>query len=158
MMICEFDAEVHLEGLRACVIELQDFERAFDARMPVGVDIVDEYTSYMLERCRRCDGTVLVASSGDDVAGFATVLTRVISKSPDDGEFEYGLVSDLVVAERFRGQGIGRMLLVEAEQHARACDVKWLRIGVLADNLAADGLYESMGYRRLYVEREKSLR
>jgi ribosomal protein S18 acetylase RimI-like enzyme len=157
MIIRYFDAGVHLEGLRACVIELQDFERAFDDRMPVGVDIVDEYTRYMLERCRRCDGQVLVALSGDDVAGFATVLTKVRSQSPDDGQFEYGLVSDLVVAERFRGQGIGRMLLIEAERHARACDVKWLRIGVLADNIAADGLYESMGFRRLYVEREKTL-
>ena len=158
MIIRYFDAGVHLEGLRACVIELQDFERAFDDRMPVGVDIVDEYTRYMLERCRRCDGQVLVALSGDDVAGFATVLTKVRSQSPDDGQFEYGLVSDLVVAERFRGQGIGRMLLIEAERLARACDVKWLRIGVLADNIAADGLYESMGFRRLYVEREKTLR
>ena len=158
MIIRYFDAGVHLEGLRACVIELQDFERAFDDRMPVGVDIVDEYTRYMLERCRRCDGQVLVALSGDDVAGFATVLTKVRSQSPDDGQFEYGLVSNLVVAERYRGQGIGRMLLIEAERHARACDVKWLRIGVLADNIAADGLYESMGFRRLYVEREKTLR
>lgn len=158
MMIRKFDAEVHLQGLRACVIELQDFERAFDARMPKGIDIVDEYTRYMLDRCQECDGSVLVALSGDEVAGFAAVLTKVESKSPDDGEFEYGLVSDLVVGERFRGQGIGRMLLAEAERHARACDVKWLRIGVLADNLAADGLYESMGFRRLYVEREKTLR
>ena len=156
--ICSFAEHTHLDGLRECFIELQDFERELDPRMPSGRDIVDEYIPQMLDRCIECDGKVLIAEIAGEFAGFATILTKVTSGELDDGDLEYGLVSDIVVLERFRAQGIGRKLLEEAELFARDNKVNWLRIGVLAGNQAADKLYSSMGFSRMYVEREKDLR
>ena len=75
----------------------------------------------------------------------------------EEGDFEYGLVSDLIVASQYRKQGIGRQLLAAAESYARSSEVRWLRIGVLAENHHADGLYDSMGFKKLYIEREKEL-
>lgn len=157
MLIRIFDHEVHLAGVQACLVELQDFERALDSRLPSGADIVAEYIPHMLARCKECGGGVLVAEVDGEVAGYATVLAKVQSGEIEDGDFEYGLISDLVVASRFRRQGIGRALLQAAEQHARAKRVKWLRIGVLAANQSADELYDSMGFTSVYVEREKRL-
>ena len=57
----------------------------------------------------------------------------------------------------FRGRGIGEALLEAAESRARNKSVKWLRIGVLADNDLAWKLYRSRGFRNLYVELEKTL-
>ena len=125
--------------------------------MPSGAEIVDVYIPVMLLRCTQCSGKVLVAEVDDEVAGFATILTKVRSEEIEDGDIEYGLVSDLVVAGEYRQRGIGRKLLEAAESYARANDVRWLRIGVLADNHSADGLYDSMGFNKLYVEREKTL-
>jgi len=85
-------------------------------------------------------------------------MTKVTSTELEDGDVEYGLVSDLMVRKSFRARGLGRKLLEEAESFARANGVKWLRIGVLADNQAADNLYSSMGFAGLYIEREKDLR
>ena len=93
----------------------------------------------------------------NEVAGFATILTRVVSEEIEDGNIEYGLVSELVVAGRFRNRGIGRMLLEAAESYAKSNSVRWLRIGVLAENAVADSLYASMGYEKQYIEREKDL-
>ena len=138
--------------------ELQDFERQLDPRMPSGRDIVDEYIPQMLDRCIECDGRVLIAEVNGEIVGFATILTKVSSGDLEDGDLEYGLVSDVMVVERFRSQGLGRKLLEEAESFARANGVKWLRIGVLAGNDVADNLYSSMGFSGLYVEREKDLR
>ncbi len=157
MPICDFDKSTHLHSLRECVVELQDFEHGIDPRIPPGIDIVDDFIQRMLHRCRRCDGKVLIAEVDGEVAGFATILSKVRNEEPEEGDYEYGLVSDLMVVERFRKQGLGRQLLEAAESYARARGVKCLRIGVLAGNQAADRLYSSMGYSRLYVEREKDL-
>lgn len=140
-----------------CLIELQDFEPSIDPRRPSGADIVDDYVSYMLNRCTRCNGAVLVAEARDQVAGFVTILTRVTSEEIEDGNIEYGLVSDVAVASRFRNRGVGRMLLEAAESYARSNGVNWLRIGFLAENTVADRLYASMGFETQYMEREKDL-
>ncbi len=91
------------------------------------------------------------------MGGFTTVLARVQSEEIEEGLTEYGLVSDLVVASKFRGQGLGRKLLKAAESFAIANEVEWLRIGVLAGNHSASALYDSLNFEELYVEREKHL-
>lgn len=143
--------------MRACVVELQDFERTLDPRMPSGAEIADEYLDDMLQRCRECNGRVLVARVEGKFAGFVTVLAKVRSEDIDDGDLEYGLVSDLVVATDFRKQGVGRRLLEAAEAFAREAGVRWLRVNVLAANRPANELYASLGFEPLYVEREKAL-
>ena len=125
--------------------------------MPSGAEIVDAYIPQMLERCAECDGIILVAEIDGDVAGFATILARVKSDEIEDGDIEYGLISDLIVAREFRERGIGKMLMKAAESYAITSGVKWLRIGVLAKNYAAEHLYDSLGFEKLYIEREKEL-
>lgn len=139
------------------MVELQDFEHGIDPRIPPGIDIVDDFIPRLLHRCKLCDGKILIAEVDGEVAGFVTILSKVTNEEPEEGDYEYGLVSDLMVVERFRKQGLGRKLLKAAESYARDRGVKWLRIGLLADNQAADRLYASMGYSSLYVEREKDL-
>ena len=157
ILIRDFDEKAHLAGVRACLIELQDFERSLDPRMPSGAEIVDGFIPHMLDRCTKCDGRVLVAELNEEVAGFATILAKVKSEEIEDGDIEYGLVSDLIVASVYRKRGIGRKLLEAAESYAKSNGVRWLRIGVLAENHSADSLYDSMGFKRLYIEREKEL-
>jgi len=157
VLIREFDETLHRKGVEACLVELQDFERLLDPRMPPGADIVEFYIPQMLLRCTQCEGIVLVAEFNDAIAGYATVLAKVRSEEIEDGDLEYGLVSDLVVAKNHRQQGVGKKPLQAAETYARSKDVKWLRIGVLAANYVAGNLYESLGFEVLYIEREKKL-
>jgi ribosomal protein S18 acetylase RimI-like enzyme len=158
LFICDFDEFKHLEGVRKCFAELQDFERTLDPRMPSGADIVDAYIPFMLSRCKKCNGNVLVADVNGEVAGFVTILTKVKSDEIEEGDLEYGLVPNLIVAKKFRNYGIGKKLLEAAESYAMEKNVKWLRIGVFAENQAANKLYESMGFKSLFLEREKKLR
>ena len=147
----------HVAGVRACVVELQDFERSLDPRMPSGAEIVDEYLPYMLDRCRRCSGKVMVAEIDGQVAGFVTILARVSSDEIDDGPVEFGLIADLVVAREHRNCGIGAALLEAAESYAQDRKVNWLRIGVLAANAVADRMYAAKGYETRFLMREKDL-
>ena len=92
MHICDFNISNHLEGVRKCFVELQDFERSLDPRMPPGVEIVDTYIPYMLNRCKMCWGKILVADVDGEVAGFVTILTKVKSDDIEEGDIEYGLI------------------------------------------------------------------
>ena len=92
ILICDFNESNHLEGVRRCFAELQDFERSLDPRMPQGADIVDAYIPYMLNRCKKCNGNVFVADANGEVAGFTTILTKVKSDDLEDGDLEYGLI------------------------------------------------------------------
>jgi ribosomal protein S18 acetylase RimI-like enzyme len=157
MRIREFNRGTDISGLRACLIELQDFERRLDPRMPPGAGVVDPMISEMMYRCETHDGKVFVADSGETLGGYVTVLARVVSEEADDGELEYALVSDLVVREGFRHRGIGRQLLETAEAFAAADGARWLRIEVLAANRAARDMYASFGFREHLISLEKPL-
>ena len=157
MPIRKFAARTDVPRLRQCLIELQNFERALDPRLPSGEDIVDAYIPDMLQRCRECNGTVLVAEVDDHVVGYVTIMAKVSSEEIGAGDVEFGLVTDIVVLQSYRGTGLGKELLAAAEAYARANGVKWLRIGALAANDAARTMYSSMGFAGLYVELEKDL-
>ncbi|MGB5258545.1 MAG: GNAT family N-acetyltransferase [Woeseiaceae bacterium] len=156
-LILGFDKARHMEGLRQCLIELQDFERRLEPRMPEGIDIAEPYLAEMFKRCQHGGGRVLIAEVDGVVAGYATIFPKVQSEDLEDGDFEYALLSDLVVLERFRGQGLGRKLLQAAELYARTCKARYLRIGVLAGNGIAENLYANAGFSPRYVELEKVL-
>ncbi|MGI9200406.1 MAG: GNAT family N-acetyltransferase [Woeseiaceae bacterium] len=157
MIVRKLNNESDSVGLRDCMIELQNFERNIDARMPSGEDIADEYIVEMLHRCHQCDGQVLVADVDGDIAGYVTILNRVQSDDLDDGNIEFGLVADLVVRKEFRGSGLGKDLMEAAEQYARDNDVRWLRISVMAANRGARDLYAALGFDEIYIELEKDL-
>jgi ribosomal protein S18 acetylase RimI-like enzyme len=56
-------------------------------------------------------------------------------------------VHDLAVLPAFRGRGIGRALLVAAEEHALARGCAKLTLEVREDNARARGLYQALGFR-----------
>ena len=146
-----------LAGLRACVVELQDFEYQLDSRYPDGESIVDAYIPDVLKRCEQYAGATLVAVVNGEIAGYAMIWTRVPPEDIEDGDVECGRLADLVVREEYRGQGIGRQLINAGETYARANGVKFFRLGVMARNTAARALYESLGYSSCHIEMEKNL-
>ncbi|MCX7513333.1 GNAT family N-acetyltransferase [Frateuria hangzhouensis] len=84
----------------------------------------------------------------------------LIAEAPDDGLLGSALVFfrrgsslarlySIATAPAGRGRGIGASLLAAAEAAARARGCRALRLEVRVDNVAAMGLYERAGYRRI---------
>jgi GNAT superfamily N-acetyltransferase len=157
MVIREYVRVTDFDGIRACLVELQDFERRIESRRPAGDEIANIYISDALSKCAECNGRIFVADEDGEIAGYATVLAKVSSGALDDGDLEYAYVADLVVRETYRGRGFGRRLIAKAEAFARDEGAKWLRIGVLAENEVARSLYISAGFSELHIEFEKEL-
>jgi len=150
-------AERDFGRVEDCFVELQEYERRLDDFLVEGRVVARRYLAYMFSRCAETEGRVFVAEESGRVVGFVTVWSRVRPRVIEEREYEYAYVSDLVVLPAHRGRGLGRALLVRAEEHARARGAKILRIGVLARNEPARGLYRSFGFEDRVVEMTKSL-
>lgn len=90
---------------------------------------------------------VLVAQSPDGIVGRLS-----LSRDPHPASRH---VADLglMVAAGWRRRGVGRALMLGAEEWAREVGIRKLELHVLPYNEAAIGLYESLGYEREGVRR-----
>jgi ribosomal protein S18 acetylase RimI-like enzyme len=153
-----YDAGRDAAAVRACFLELQEFERALEPTLPAGAAVADAYLRRMFDRCAQWDGAVFVAVVAGEEVGFVSVWARVPQEELDEAPGEYAAISDLVVHPEFRRRGLGRMLLAEAERYARTHGAATLKIGVLARNAAARRLYEALDFVDYRVQLAKRLR
>lgn len=117
----------------------------------------EAYYAALLARIAQQDGRLLVADAQGRVVGALGLVVQ------DDPPFvradlrRHAYVTDLVVEDGFRSQGIGRLLLAEAEALARVKGLKRLVIGVLAGNDEAARLYGRAGFKPYASALVKSL-
>ena|SRR5215207_7293971 len=143
--------------LRECFVELQEYERRMDALLAEGESVAERYLEFLLARCAETRGRVFVAEDEGRVVGFVSVWAKMKSRAIEEREYEYAYVSDLVVLGTRRGRGLGRALLLRAEEHARGEGATLLRIAVLAKNEGARRLYERHGFEQRLLELTKTL-
>jgi ribosomal protein S18 acetylase RimI-like enzyme len=99
----------------------------------------------------RCDAWLAVADG--QCGGFVlctrmpvTIEGRLAGR---DGEVAAvrGGVENLLVDAPYRRRGLGRSLMQAAERHYRANGLDGMQLATAKDNLAAQALYMSLGYR-----------
>ncbi|MEA2486217.1 MAG: hypothetical protein QOD46_1328 [Actinomycetota bacterium] len=97
------------------------------------------------------DDEVVVAEEERTVIGFATLRYE---------EKPWGLacqVETLIVARRWRGQGVGSALLRAAEESAAARGARGMRVEVLEENADGRRFYEDRGYGTLALRYGKPI-
>jgi GNAT superfamily N-acetyltransferase len=144
-------------AVRACLVELQEFERNLDARVPAGDAIADAYLDGLFRRCARFAGQLFVAEADGAIVGFVSVLGSCRSDAPDDDPEPFAYVDDLVVMPLYRGRGYGRALLSQAERYATALGRRTLRLRVKGGNHSARDFYARAGYAEYEVVLEKQV-
>ncbi|MBI2868981.1 MAG: GNAT family N-acetyltransferase [Chloroflexi bacterium] len=110
-----FDHERDTDAVYRLIIELQDFERERDSGLPSGGEIVELYFQWMMARCRQHGGRLYVGEEDGRVAGFVTVLSKDLPIEPDEYPVPYAMITELIVERRYRGRGLGKLLLEHAE-------------------------------------------
>ncbi len=90
------------------------------------------------------DGRLLVSQHEDRLAG-CVALRRL---DPDRCEMKR-----LYIRPQFRGSGLGRRLVLAIMDEARAIGYRSIRLDTLPQMSAAQGLYESLGFREIEAYR-----
>jgi len=98
--------------------------------------------SYRYWSIRDMDETlVLVAELGNRVVGVAEVYTSFV-----EGYGKVGVVYFLAVDREYRGMGIGRTLVLEAEKLFKRERCLYSAASTVASNTASQRLFRSLGY------------
>ena len=103
---------------------------------------LDAATKFLQERFQNQDSTVLIASESDRVVGFTQLYPSFSSVSMK----RIWILNDLFVDEPYRKRGIAKRLMSAAEQFARETGAIRLALSTQISNIAAQSLYESLGY------------
>ena len=104
------------------------------------------YHEELLERLAKRDGRVILAEEDGEVLAAMGFVVQTDAAYMVESVREYAVVTDLVVDARFRGRGIGQMLLREAERLAREAGLKRLTIAALVANERAERTYREFGF------------
>ncbi len=145
------------EQVIQCIVSLQNFERTLEADRVDPTDITPRYLRDLLARAQTRPGGLLVAEEAGQVVGYVALCLE-----PEPADYwtslaGYAYISDLVVLPEYRGRGLGRALLAEAENLARRLGANALKINVLARNTTAWNLYHSAGFRDYEISLLKPL-
>ena len=106
----------------------------------------EEYYDELMQRLSRRNGRVVLAEAeGLVVAAMGFSLDQDAAYVTGDVR-NHGTVTDLIVHSDWRGRGIGRMLLNEAERLTKEAGLKRLVIGALVANERAEHTYRAFGF------------
>lgn len=125
----------------AAVAALFDAYRQFYGKAP---DLTLA-TDFIRERMQRRESVVLVAErQGHGIVGFSQIYPTFCSVAAA----RIGVLYDLFVEPGSRKLGAGRALMRAAESHAAGSGLARLELSTARTNLAAQSLYESLGWVR----------
>jgi ribosomal protein S18 acetylase RimI-like enzyme len=157
MQIREYQPETDRPAMRQSAVDLQDYERGLDPRLPEGEKMADAYLEEIFDRARKFAGKVFVAEIDGRVVGLVTVLGACLRDEPSETPIPFAYIDHLLVLAEYREQGIGKALLSEAEAYAKRCGRASIRLKVKGGNHPARGLYANAGYGDYELELEKWL-
>ena len=138
-----------LPTVRAMLDGLQEYECTIEPNRAHWADGGLAYAEWMLEESAQNRGAVLLAESdGGATIGLLTCWRAEdatdITVVPEARVHLY--ISELFVAEPWRGRDVAGALLAAAEAHARSIGIAQVTIGSLATNASARRAYAKAGF------------
>jgi ribosomal protein S18 acetylase RimI-like enzyme len=143
---------------------LQDAERVMESNRAHWPETAGGYADEIVSEMASRNGAIFVAESTPagpepkQLVGYVTCREgyeddRIIAEPAR----HYLYVSDLYVADAWRGKGIASALLAAAEGHGRALKLDQVRIGALAANADARRAYAKAGFEDYEIVLRKRL-
>jgi len=121
-----------------------DAPRLVELIVALGHPITETDVRSNLEILAGGDMLPLVATDGDRVIGMCGLSAMVTVHRPAP----VGRISVMIVDEAFRGQGIGALLVAEAEKRLASRGCRIVEVTSNQRRERAHGFYEALGYER----------
>lgn len=142
--------------------ELQEHIAKIDPlrRIKVSSDFDTEaYVDHLLSVLSRENGLLLIAEEAGILFGFIAGSVPVDTEEDllDHYPAKEGKIHELVVSEKYREKGIGKLLMEKMEQSFRDQGCTYVRVGCFAPNMGTHAFYEKCDYIDRYIEMLKQL-
>ncbi len=145
-----------VEGIKQCLIELQEFERMMDPHRMEGIKIAHEYLEHLLELCKADNGKIFVVEIGGQIVGMISVYIE-----EDNKHFRkikrFAYISDLIVMKEYKDQGISKELLEKAEKYATSKHVTSIQASILKGHEEGLSGFLRNGYKEFEIRVRKQL-
>jgi ribosomal protein S18 acetylase RimI-like enzyme len=99
---------------------------------------------FLEARFQKQDSTIFVAGDREHIVGFTQLYPSFSSVSMKP----IWILNDLFVEETYRQQGVAHALMKSAENFARETGAIRITLSTQVTNIAAQALYESLGYKK----------
>ena len=147
-MIVEFD-EKYIDDVKDLLLELQEHIESLDKD---GFNIVtpnfrDEYYDKTITEINDNNGKILLYKENEEIVGL--VVGLINNESVEEVGFrapKRGRVTELVVSNKVRSNGIGSKLLKSMEEYLYQQGCEKILLCVLSNNDRAKSFYERHGY------------
>ena len=141
------------------VTQLSDFEFPLYDGLRPGAESAKEYFEKTQRAGEGNQGQAFIAECDGEPVGFVWLRQdedKDVLLRPDARLRCY--ITDIYVVPAFRGHGVGRLLLDEAERYCRSLGLERLQLHVIASNRQARKAYEAQGFEAIAVAYEKRLK
>ncbi len=117
------------------------------------------FTDKMIGLCHTNLGNIYVACDSDKIIGF---VSGYVAEQDQDEKMETisaipGVIGELFVSDRYRGQRTGKQLLAKIENYLKSRSCTIVRFTVFAPNGTARQFYERAGYIERLISMIKEL-
>lgn len=139
-----------VEGIKQCLIELQEFERMIDPNRLEGIKIAHEYLEHLLELCEAGRGRIFVVEIDGTIVGMISVYIEEDKKYFRKAR-TFAYISDLIVMQEYKDQGIIKELLEKAEEYARTKGVQSIHASILKNHDESLNGYLRNGFKEFEI-------
>lgn len=154
MKIIEYNAK-YLEDVKDLLVELEEYILTIDKDNldQVHSDYRDKMALLDLEKVNNTNGKCYLAIENDKAVGLIMGVIRSYDKydyldykCPKSGE-----ITELIITNRVRNQGIGNLLMKKMEDYFKSIGCEYVFIDVFAYNKSALKFYEKNNYHSRMV-------
>lgn len=132
--------------VKECISELKKWETQFDKDYRVSEESVIELYDSIVDPIEDGKAHIFVAEINDEVVGFISCSYENKDDELICKKVPCLYISDLVIKERFRSRGIGKLLMKRAEKLAKRENMKYLKLDVYSKNIKAIKFYGDLGF------------
>ncbi len=129
------------------IIDLQNYECAFDSEMLSGEETVDAWFNHIVKENQQKDGRIYIAENDGKAIGFISLRIEQKGNEILLPSIESVFITDFIIHPEFRGKGVGKLLLAKADEYAKERNISYIKLSVFAANTNAVELYRKLGFK-----------
>lgn len=145
-----------VNGIKQCLVELQEFEKMLDPNRLAGIELAHDYLEQLLQLSRQNKGRIFVVEINNEIVGMISVVIEdYMQHMSKTGKVAF--ISDVIILPEYKDKGIMKDLLEKAEEYSKSKGVKFLQTAFLNNHDEGIEGFSRNGFQRYEIILQKKL-